>query len=249
MSSSSSIAAARRRRAGGVGGPAPTPNTSNVSAQGHPSSQQQTPSAPINPLMLLQQHHIKINAMEQMLNEISLKQSVLNVNSTNSSSNNVKSSPSQPDLNLNELSDLIMNKVEGQLDLKAFYENDERLMTEIEELKTMIKSQQMVINGLNNTLYIILGNLNMSPLSETIAEAEDDADADADTGADTGADAEDDTDMDKHNQAVATFPKSVVTDEANKSIKDFISDTLGKKSDVTEYDSKNSITFEGSLQA
>jgi len=239
MSSSSSIAAARRRRAGGVGGPAPTPNTSNVSAQGHPSSQQQTPSAPINPLMLLQQHHIKINAMEQMLNEISLKQSVLNVNSTNSSSNNVKSSPSQPDLNLNELSDLIMNKVEGQLDLKAFYENDERLMNEIEELKTMVKSQQMVINGLNNTLYIILGNLKMSPLSETLT--------DADAGDD--ADAEDDTDMDKHNQTVPTFPKSVVTDEANKSIKEFIADTLGKKSDVTEYDSKNSITFEGSLQA
>jgi hypothetical protein len=242
MSSSSSIAAARRRRAGGVGGPVPpTSNTSNVSAQGHTSSQQQTPSAPINPLVLLQQHHIKINAMEQMINEISLKQSALNVNSTNSSSNNVKSSPSQPDLNLNELSDLIMNKVEGQLDLKAFYENDERLMTEIEELKTMIKSQQMVINGLNNTLYIILGNLNMSPLSETLT--------DADAGDDADAASQDDADVDKHNQAVATFPKSVVTDEANKSIKDFIADTLGKKSDVTEYDSKNSITFEGSLQA
>ena len=192
MSSSSSIAAARRRRAGGAGGPAP-PTPSHASSP-------QAPSTPINPLVLLQQHHIKINVMEKMIHEISLKQSTLNVSSTNSNSSTAPQPPSQsqspnPDLNINELTDLIMNKVEGQLDLKAFYENDERLMTEIEELKTIVQSQQMVINGLNTTLYTIIEKLNITPLHDKTGVDEMTKEfVDAETG----------------DEIIATFPKSVM---------------------------------------
>ena len=232
MSSSSSIAAARRRRAGGAGGPAP-PTPSHASSH-------QAPSTPINPLVLLQQHHIKINVMEKMIHEISLKQSTLNVSSTNSNSSTAPQPPSKsqsqnPDLNINELTDLIMNKVEGQLDLKAFYENDERLMTEIEELKTIVQSQQMVINGLNTTLYTIIEKLNITPLHDKTGVDEMTKEfVDAETGHDI----------------IATFPKSVIINEANNTIKEFIADsTERKREEVTEYDSTSSLTFEGNLQA
>lgn len=239
MSSSSSIAAARRRRAGGAGGPTPSTPSQN-GASSHASSPQ-APSTPVNPLVLLQQHHIKINVMEKMIHEISLKQSALNVSSTNSSGSIAPQSQSQsklqspnPDLNINELTDLIMNKVEGQLDLKAFYENDERLMTEIEELKTIVQSQQMVINGLNTTLYTIIDKLNISPLQDKPS---------VDEMTREFVDAETSDDM------IGTFPKSVIINEANNTIKEFIADSMEKNLEVTEYDSKSSITFEGSLQA
>jgi hypothetical protein len=176
--------------------------------------------------------------MEKMIHEISLKQSALNVSSTNSSGSIAPQSQSQsqspnPDLNINELTDLIMNKVEGQLDLKAFYENDERLMTEIEELKTIVQSQQMVINGLNTTLYTIIEKLNISPLhDETIVDEMTKEFVDAETGDDM----------------IATFPKSVIINEVNNTIKEFISDSTERKDVATDYDSTSSITFEGNLQ-
>lgn len=233
MSSSSSIAAARRRRAGGAGGPTPSTPSQN-GASSHASSPQ-APSTPVNPLVLLQQHHIKINVMEKMIHEISLKQSALNVSSTNSSGSIAPQSQSQspnPDLNINELTDLIMNKVEGQLDLKAFYENDERLMTEIEELKTIVQSQQMVINGLNSTLYTIIEKLNISPLHDKTGVDEMTKEfVDAETGDDM----------------IATFPKSVIINEANNTIKEFIAESTERKNVVTEYDNTSSLTFEGNL--
>ena len=69
MSSSSSIAAARRRRAGGAGGPTP---------QSKPTQQQSAPTptpsnAPINPFTILQQHHVKINKLEQIIQELVTK--------------------------------------------------------------------------------------------------------------------------------------------------------------------------------
>jgi hypothetical protein len=111
------------------------------------------PAGPTNPLALLQQHHAKITMMDQIINELVSKQdySLNNVTSINDSNDNIHSL--QPQLNIAELSDLIMSKVEEQFDLKAFYENDEKLMNELEELKKIVQSQQLLINGLNTTLY------------------------------------------------------------------------------------------------
>ena len=86
-----------------------------------------------------------------------------------------------------------MSRVEQQLDLKAFYDNDERLMNEIEGLKGIIQSQQMVINGFNNTLYTIVDKLNIT------APVLDETNNNDDTSS-------------------PSFPKSVLIDEANNSI-------------------------------
>jgi len=205
MSSSSSIAAARRRRAGGAGGP--TPQSRPVQQQQPTTSSSST--APVNPLTVLQQHDIKINKLEQII------QKIISKDIDSSSLKTGSSSSSTPtDINIDEISDLIMAKVEQQLDLKAFYDNDERLMTEIEGLKGIIQSQQLVINGFNNTLYTIVDKLNITApvLDET-----------------------------NNNEDISppTFPKSVIIDEANNSIKEFIASELQEDSANNKSDEPN----------
>ena len=134
--------------------------------------------------------------MEQII------QKIISKDTDSSSLKTGSTSSSMPtDINIGEISDLIMSRVEQQLDLKAFYDNDERLMNEIEELKKIIQSQQMVINGFNNTLYKIVDKLNIGPhvLYET---------------------------NNNDNTSPPTFPKSVLIDEANNSIKEFIASEL-----------------------
>ena len=201
MSSSSSIAAARRRRAGGAGGP--TPQSNPVQQQTPPPS-----NAPINPFTILQQHHIKINKLEQIIQEIVSKETGRDITNRPIAK---ESSPSTPsDMNINELSDLIISRVEEQLDLKAFYENDERLMNEIEGLKGIIQSQQMVINGFNNTLYTMLEKLNISAPDTT-----DTSNTDEETNSSTN-----------ENVTMEAFHKSVVIDEASNTIKEFIATSM-----------------------
>lgn len=213
MSSSSSIAAARRRRAGGTSGPTPPQTSTSQNRTTEATSQSQTPTGLINPLVLLQQHHVKITVLEQMINDISLKQSALNVASTDNS-NSIETKIPPTNFNINELSDLIINKVEEQLELKVFYENDEKLMNEIEGLKEIIQSQQMVINGLNNTLYTILGKLNISS-NDNIASFDKNDMVKADTNTNANNDVND--------TLVATFPKSVIIDETNNTITEITS--------------------------
>jgi len=208
MSSSSSIAAARRRRAGGAGGP--TPQSNPVQQQTPPPS-----NAPINPFTILQQHHIKINKLEQIIQEIVSKETGRDITNRPIAK---ESSPSTPsDMNINELSDLIISRVEEQLDLKAFYENDERLMNEIEGLKGIIQSQQMVINGFNNTLYTMLEKLNISAPDTT-----DTSNTDEETNSSTN-----------ENVTMEAFPKSVVIDEASNTIKEFIATSMREEDNTS----------------
>ena len=147
MSSSSSIAAARRRRAGGPPGPTPPGSNSNSirpSQNNTPNRQPEPPAGPVNPLVLLQQHHIKITMMEQVLKDLVSKQELSKndvsknaqvsapVNAPVAANRQMTEQPTPSQLNINELSDLIMSRMEAQLDLKAFYDNDEKLMNEIE---------------------------------------------------------------------------------------------------------------------
>jgi hypothetical protein len=223
MSSSSSIAAARRRRAGGAGGPTP---------QNKPVQQQSAPTpipsnAPINPFTILQQHHVKINKLEQIIQELVTKETGRDMTSSHmtkeSSSSLTSPSSDQPDININELSDLIMSRVESQLDLKAFYENDERLMNEIEGLKEIIQSQQIVINGFNNTLYTMLGKLHISVPDSVEIDQQSVSSANEEVSIDA-------------------FPKSVVIDEASNTIKEFIASSMKE-------DDKLDLTCDGLLQA
>ena len=211
MSSSSSIAAARRRRAGGAGGP--TPQSNPVQQQTPPPS-----NAPINPFTILQQHHIKINKLEQIIQEIVSKETGRDITNRPIAK---ESSPSTPsDMNINELSDLIISRVEEQLDLKAFYENDERLMNEIEGLKGIIQSQQMVINGFNNTLYTMLEKLNIS--APDTADTADTSNTDEETNSSTN-----------ENVTMEAFHKSVVIDEASNTIKEFIATSMREEDNTS----------------
>ena len=124
--------------------------------------------------MLLQQHHAKITSIDQVLQDIVKNKDVLNndiisintkittpvVNGINSSENMIMSTANSQ-INVDEISDLVMSRVEGQLDLKAFYDNDEKLINEIESLKTVVQSKQLVINGLSTTLHSILTKLDL----------------------------------------------------------------------------------------
>ena len=233
MSSSSSIAAARRRRAGGAGGPTPQGNP----VQQQQQQQQQTPptsNAPINPFIILQQHQVKINKLEQIIQEIVSKETGRDITSSpNGKESYSSSTPS--DVNINELSDLIMSRVESQLDLKAFYENDERLMNEIEGLKGIIQSQQVVINGFNSTLYTMLDKLNISAPDtidsvdsvETVDSVEETVESNFD-----------------EKVTMETFPKSVVIDEASNTIKEFIATAM-----ISNDDTNMSVIQQGLLQS
>ena len=167
MSSSSSLAAARRRRVGS--------QTSVPSQQSkpypHQSPQQQVkpqnndnnnPTSPTNinelphPLILLRQHNAKINSIEDALRKLISQQQPL--------SDNGETNPTslRQQFDLTELSDMIMSRVESTMDFKALYENDERLVTEIENLRKIVESQQITINSLNITLHYIIQNLGLS---------------------------------------------------------------------------------------
>lgn len=161
MSSSSSLAAARRRR---VGSQTPLPSQQSKS----PSQQQQQqsslsnpPTPPVQnilppPLILLQQHNAKINSIEDALRKLISQQQPL--------SGNGETNPTslRQQFDLTELSDMIMSRVESTMDFKALYENDERLVTEIENLRKIVESQQITINSLNITLHYIIQNLGLS---------------------------------------------------------------------------------------
>ena len=271
MSSSSSIAAARRRRAGGPPGPTPPgSNSSRPSQNNTPNRQPEPPAGPINPLVLLQQHHIKITMMEQVLKDLVSKQELskndvsknaqvsTQVNAPVMAANRQMTEQSLPSqLNINELSDLIMSRMEAQLDFKAFYENDEKLMNEIEELKTVVQSQQMVINSLNSAVFSLITKLNVSVPTNIMSELDttsddasvDAANANANADEEVGSvfksevDANSSQDLNTSNVReglTPTFPKSVMINETNNTIQEFKNDF-----DVVEpmvYDNNN-ITY------
>ncbi len=243
MSSSSSIAAARRRRAGGPPGPTPPgSNSSRPSPNNTPNRQPEPPAGPINPLMLLQQHHIKITMMEQVLKDLVSKQELVKndvsknaqvsaqVNPPSMAANRqMTEQPTPSQLNINELSDLIMSRMEAQLDLKAFYENDEKLMTEIEELKAVVQSQQMVINSLNTAVFSLITKLNVSVPTNIVSELDAEHDADHDGSIDAEVDGVFKTEVETNSSNVRetltpTFSKSVMINETNNTVKEFKND-------------------------
>ena len=159
MSSSSSIAAARRRRAGGAASSAPpTPNQQPQP----PSAPSQGNGVPLNPLAILQQHHVKIKLLEQMVDELKSQQTTnASVNEAIPSSLPSNNTEFNKQINANEFSDMIISRIESQLDLKAFYDNDIRLSGEIESLHKLVQSQQIVINELNSTIFYMLQQLDI----------------------------------------------------------------------------------------
>lgn len=155
MSSSSSLSAARRRRAGGQ---QPVSNSLPEPPKPQQSSHRPSGNAPApNPYMLLQQHHVKINELEKKMNEISSRKNTESI----PTSTNVSSDAINSQIDVTKFSDMIINKIESQLDLKAFYENDTRLAGEMEELNKIVQSQQLLINEMNSTLFHVIQQLHL----------------------------------------------------------------------------------------
>ena len=153
MSSSSSLSAARRRRAGG--GQQPVSNSVPEQPKPQPQSTTTGKSQAPNPYMLLQQHHVKINELEKKINELSSEKN------SESVPTNVQFDTGNSQIDPTKFSDMIINRIESQLDLKAFYENDTRLASEMEELSKIVHSQQLLINEMNSTLFHVIQQLHL----------------------------------------------------------------------------------------
>lgn len=194
MSSSSSLSGARRRRAGGGSGPtstsAPTPVTQRT-----PSGLKSPSVTPPqnNPFQLIQQHEMKLNMLRETVQQL--------MSSKIDSSIDPKDINDKINIDVEKISNFVMDKVEKELDFKAFYENDEKLMNEIESLKGILQSQQMVINGLSTALYSVVSKLNLAlPNLESNEELN--------VSEDTSEKDDNDT-LDMNSGTTPTFPKSV----------------------------------------
>jgi len=153
MSSSSSLSAAKRRRGHSVNGPPPpqTTRTSNNNSQKSQPTQPALPIMPPNPMEILKQHHMMLGDLNDKITELSNNHDLSNENNNELTQQ----------FNTDEVTTLLMGKIEEQMDLKALYDNDNNLATEIDKLHQVINNQQLVLNHMNRLLYFVIENLNL----------------------------------------------------------------------------------------
>ena len=243
MSSSSSLSGARRRRAGGGSGPTSTstsapPPVPQRTASGLKSATPQPPQNNSNPFQLLQQHEAKLNMLRETLQQVLSEKNDNSNNQQASGSINMEAIQEKINIDVENVSNFVMERVEKELDLKAFYDNDEKLMNEIESLKVTLHSQQMVINGLSTALYSVVSKLNLAipdlgenelnVSEETSVEADEQSQEQAIKEAEEQAieevieaviEEEDDETVDK--EVTPTFPKSVSIVEGDNTTMEF----------------------------
>lgn len=244
MSSSSSLAAARRRRANGVNQPPGPPGPPGPS-RGPPPPQatQQISSSnnsniPPNPLMILQQHHAKINMLDEQIKQL-LNNQELPPSGNVENENLEESTPTQQRFDLNEITDLLLSRIEQQLDLKVFYDNDQKLASEIEGLNKIILQQQSTLNDLNKLLYFIISNLNLELKGESLETEEKSIIDEGNINLVIG----DHVDEDSMTTQTPTFPKSVKIDLENNETTEFTSFELDD--DDSNYEPGTEFTEDG----
>ena len=166
MSSSSSLSAAKRRRGHTVNGPPPsqTTRTSNNNSQKPQTTQPAVPIIPPNPMDILRQHHMMLGDLNDKITELS----------SNSDLSNENNNESTQQFNTDEVATLLIGKIEEQLDLKALYDNDNNLATEIDKLHQIINNQQLVLNHMNRLLYFVIENLNLEKPDFSLSDKEKD---------------------------------------------------------------------------
>jgi hypothetical protein len=235
MSSSSSLSGARRRRAGGGSGPTSTstsapPPVPQRTASGLKSATPQPPQNNSNPFQLLQQHEAKLNMLRETLQQVLSEKNDNSNNQQASGSINMEAIQEKINIDVENVSNFVMERVEKELDLKAFYDNDEKLMNEIESLKVTLHSQQMVINGLSTALYSVVSKLNLAipDLGENELNVSEETSVEADEQAQEQAieeaieaviEEEGDETVDK--EVTPTFPKSVSIVEGDNTTMEF----------------------------
>ncbi len=250
MSSSSSLAAARRRRAGGAGS---NPTPTRPTPPSGPNNQQQIrvpPNAQVNqspqvpPFIMLKQHEAKLNVIQEAIHRIQENNGVNNPNPTLSSSSDK--------FDINELTELLMTQLEEKLDLKAFYENDQKLASEIESLHNMVESQQSIINSLNTTLHFIIQNLNLTQPSDSDANsmiidnfAEKTEELSSENEENNGDESVDYLPTFTTRPNITEQEKSVVINEDNNEIKEFNNEDDDDGSNFTPLNSDEPQAFDG----
>lgn len=244
MSSSSSLAAARRRRANGVNQP-PGPSGPPGPSRGPPPPQatQQISSSnnsniPPNPLMILQQHHAKINMLDEQIKQL-LNNQELSPSGNVENETLEESTSTQQHFDLNEITDLLLSRIEKQLDLKVFYENDQKLASEIEGLNKIILQQQSTLNNLNKLLYFIISNLKLE-LKEESFDIEEKSIIDQEN---INFVVGDHVDEDSMTTQQPTFPKSVKIDLEHNETTEFTSFDLDD--DASNYEPGTEFSEDG----
>lgn len=161
MSSSSSLSGARRRRAGGGSGPTSSGQQTQRPQQQQPQQQEQQ-QPQINPFILLQQHDMKINMIEETVREFMVNRTIDMKQGNDQSLNN--------SIDMEAIINVVLEKIENNFDLKSFYDNDNKLMDEISGLKKIVDSQQILINNLNTTLCGLVQKLDVKKSASPIIE-------------------------------------------------------------------------------
>ena len=231
MSSSSSLSGARRRRAGGGSGPTSTsapPPVPQRTAAGLKSATPQPPQNNSNPFQLLQQHEAKLNMLRETLQQVLSEKNDNSNNQQASGSINMEAIQEKINIDVENVSNFVMERVEKELDLKAFYDNDEKLMNEIESLKVTLHSQQMVINGLSTALYSVVSKLNLAipDLGENELNVSEETSVETETEEQAieeviEAVIEEDGDETVDKEVTPTFPKSVSIVEGDNTTMEF----------------------------
>ena len=245
MSSSSSLAAARRRRAGGVNQPpgrGPIPPTPG---RGPPPQQQnnsvtETQSIPPNPLMILQQHHVKINMLDSLVNKLMSEKEFNRENNNVETFNNTNEiNQTQFKFDLNEVTNVIMSKIEEQFDFKVFYDNDEKLGSEIENLNRVVLEQQTTLNSLNKLLYLMISNLKLEVNDEKINSETESQEDDNNVELIVG-------DSDDLKESIEpTFPKTVKIDLDANEKEEFNPIDEDQEDDGSKYEAGTEFTEDG----
>lgn len=226
MSSSSSLAAARRRRAGGQQTVSAPPGRGPPPSQSTRQPNTDTPNIPPNPLMILQQHHAKITMLDEQIKQLLSNQefpppvpSSKPPSGNEESENSEENTPTQQRFDLNEITDLLLSRIEQQLDLKVFYDNDQKLASEIEGLNKIILQQQSTLNDLNKLLYFIISNLNLELKGESLETEEKSIIDEENINLVIG----NHVDEDSMTTQTPTFPKSVKIDLEHNETNEFTS--------------------------
>lgn len=161
MSSSSSLSAAKRRRGQNTNGPPPPQTTRNANNNAPAPAPTPLPIMPPNPMEILKQHHIMLGDLNDKITEIMSHDSPL----SNENNNELTQQ-----FNTDEVATLLLGKIEEQMDLKALYDNDNNLATEIDKLHQIINNQQLVLNDMNRVLYFIIESLNLEKPDLSISD-------------------------------------------------------------------------------
>jgi hypothetical protein len=220
MSSSSSLAAARRRRAGGANQPSGPPGRGPPPTQS--TRQPSTPESsniPPNPLMVLQQHHIKISMLDQQIQKLLSTQEIpppvpSSVPPSVQNETDLSENPTSVHqrFDLNEVTDLLLSRIEQRIDFRALYENDQKLGGEIDTLHKIVLQQQTTLNNLNKLLYFIISSLKLELKDESLEEVEKSMEEEQNINLIVGDHRDDHSEDSMIPQTQPTFPKSIKID-------------------------------------